>query len=266
VVSRLTDDGYTLLRGAIPELWLGELRTLFDAGVLAPSLWPVPRGADWRHSQLDLAPRVQEVCRLPALLACVGARIRERFFLAQVEGREPMPGGGQQPLHRDFSAERPGDTVIVIAFLDDYGPENGATRIVPASHRTCESTFGEPDSTRLLPFPLAGIAFLNEKCRTCESVFPASPQESDFSRPARESQAENNWDERSALQLSGSAGDILVFDADLVHAGSLNASGKRRRSLLMSYFAEPQYAAVLETQALRNVRMEVAWFEWAFES
>jgi hypothetical protein len=44
--------------------------------------------------------------------------------------------------------------------------------------RTCESTFGEPDSTRLLPFPLAGIALLNEECRTCES---------DFSRPARES-------------------------------------------------------------------------------
>jgi hypothetical protein len=41
-----------------------------------------------------------------------------------------------------------------------------------------ESTFGEPDSTRLLPFPLAGIALLNEECRTCES---------DFSRPARES-------------------------------------------------------------------------------
>jgi murein DD-endopeptidase len=33
-----------------------------------------------------------------------------------------------------------------------------------------ESTFGEPDSTRLLPFPLARIALLNEECRTCEST------------------------------------------------------------------------------------------------
>jgi hypothetical protein len=33
-----------------------------------------------------------------------------------------------------------------------------------------ESTFGEPDSTRLQPFPLAEIALLNEECRTCEST------------------------------------------------------------------------------------------------
>ena len=61
--------------------------------------------------------------------------------------------------------------------------------------------------------------------------------------------------------FSGSAGDILVFDADLVHAGSVNLTGARRRSLLIGYFAEPLYALHLETAALRSVRMEAAWFD-----
>ncbi|EJL05520.1 phytanoyl-CoA dioxygenase, PhyH family [Pseudomonas fluorescens Q2-87] len=139
-----------------------------------------------------------------------GELIGERFFLSHVEGREPLANGGQQQLHRDLSAQRPGDIATALAFFDDYGPENGATRIVPGSHRP------EPDA----PF--------------------------DF------------HDESSAVQLSGSAGDILVFDVDLVHAGSLNVIGARRRSILISYFSESLYASHLETVALRNIRMDTS--------
>lgn len=38
-------------------------------------------------------------------------------------------------LHRDLSAQRPGETVSALAFYDDYSHENGATRIVPESRR-----------------------------------------------------------------------------------------------------------------------------------
>lgn len=207
--EQLHRDGYVLLREAIPPEWLDDLRATFDKGVKPSDRWPVPRGADWRHSLLDLDPMVQALCRLPEMLAVVGALIGERFFLSQVEGREPLPGGGHQRLHRDLSAQRPGDTVNALAYFDDYGPENGATRIVPGSHRPAQ---GEP------PF--------------------------DFN------------DESRSVQLSGSAGDILVFDADLVHAGSLNPTGARRRSILIGYFAEPRYASHLETANLRSIRMD----------
>lgn len=205
-------DGYALLRQAIPADWLEALRIAFDTGVLPSDRWPTPRGPDWRHSLLDLDPIVQAVCRLPALLAVVGALIGERYFLAQVEGREPLPGGGHQGLHRDFSAERPGDTVNVLVFLDDYGPGNGATRFVPGTHR-----------------PVAG------------STSPSDPV-----------------DESRALQPEGRAGDILVFDADLLHAASRNISGARRRSLLIGYRAEPLYAMHLRSAGLRGVRMDTS--------
>jgi ectoine hydroxylase-related dioxygenase (phytanoyl-CoA dioxygenase family) len=209
--EQLRRDGYALLRGAIPPTWLDNLRTTFDRGVTPSDRWPVPRGADWRHSLLDLDPEVQAVCRLPAMLAVVGALIGERFFLAQVEGREPLAGGGHQMLHRDLSARRPGDTAGALAYFDDYGPENGATRIVPGSHRPVH---GAP------PF--------------------------DFN------------DESRSVQLAGSAGDIMVFDADLVHAASRNTTGARRRSVLISYMAEPLYASHLETVNLRGIRMDTA--------
>ncbi len=209
--EQLHRDGFALLRRTIPAEWLDELRAAFDAGVKPSDRWPVPRGWDWRHSLLDLDPKVQAVCRLPKMLAVAGELIGERFFLAQVEGREPLAGGGHQKLHRDLSAQRPGDTVSALAYFDDYGPDNGATRIVPGSHRRAQD---EP------PF--------------------------DFD------------DESRSVQLSGSAGDILVFDADLVHAGSLNPTGGRRRSILIGYFAEPRYASHLETVNLRSIRMDTA--------
>ncbi|SDU52113.1 Phytanoyl-CoA dioxygenase (PhyH) [Pseudomonas mediterranea] len=209
--NQLHLDGYVLLHRAIPTEWLAGLRSVFDAGVIPSDQWPTPRGWDWRHSLLDCDPTIQAVCRLPPLLAAVGELIGERFFLAQVEGREPLTGGGHQQLHRDLSAQRPGDTAVALAFFDDYGPENGATRIVPGSHR-----------------PLPGTPSF------------------DFA------------DESRSVQLSGSAGDILVFDAELVHGASLNVSGARRRSILVGYFSERLYASHLETAHLRNIRMDTS--------
>ncbi len=189
--QQLRQDGYTLLRRAIPEDWLIELRHRFDASVKPSAQWPAPRGPDWRHSMLDLDPRIQAVCRLPVLLQTVGALMGCTFFIAQVEGREPLPGGGHQGLHRDLSAQRPGDTVNAIAFFDDYGPDNGATRLIPGSHR-----------------PALGETLADQDL------------------------------EHRAEPLQGGAGDILVFDADVLHAASLNRSGARRRSILIGYFAE----------------------------
>lgn len=206
--DQLHRDGYMLLRQAIPHEWLNELRDTFDAGVIPLHEWPVPRETSIRYSLLDLNDMVQAVCRLPTLLEVVGELIGESFFHAQVEGREPKPGCGHQRLHRDMSAQRPGDSVSAIVYFDDYGPDNGSTRLIPGTHR-----------------------------------------------PSQDDAPFNPNDESRTIQLTGQAGDILVFDVDLVHAGSLNKGGARRRSLLTSYFAAPLHPMMTRTAHLRNVRM-----------
>ncbi|PVM93320.1 phytanoyl-CoA dioxygenase family protein [Caulobacter endophyticus] len=195
----LERDGYLLLRGAVPAPWRDLLRAAFDTGVGTGEQWVAPKASGWRHALVDLDPTVRETCRLPVLLATAAQILGGAFFLAQIEGREPLPGGGHQPLHRDGAGLRAASAMV---FLDDYGPANGATRVVPR--------------------PL------------------------DLGKP----------DEALSLTLAGGAGDILVFDADLLHGATRNVSGARRRSLLLNFLPESARAGEDAYRAVRNVRMD----------
>jgi hypothetical protein len=199
--AALDRDNYLLLRGAVPAAWRDDLRAAFDAGVGSAAQWNAPRGPGWRHALVDLDPVVQRACRVPALLAVAGQLLGGPFFFSQVEGREPLPGAGHQPLHRDGAGAR---SVAAMIYLDPYGPDNGATRVVP---RPLDR--GEPDAAH-------------------------------------------------ALTLAGEAGDILVFDADLLHGATCNRSGARRRSLLLGFTPECDRAIQDACRAVRNVRMDTS--------
>lgn len=190
------------MRGAIPADWLEPLRVAFEAGYLPSEAWPAPRASDWRHAEVDLDPVVRDTCRVPALIEAAGALLGAPFFLSQVEGREPRPGAKAQPLHRDGE---PGATLYAgaIVFLDDYAASNGATRLVPRSHR--DPTLGEAQ----------------------------------------------------AVTLEGCAGDVLVFDPNLLHGGGENRSGAARRSLLLTWALFELRESLAATAALRGVRMDL---------
>ncbi|MEY2927774.1 MAG: putative dioxygenase, PhyH family [Pseudomonadota bacterium] len=133
----LKRDGSLMLRGAVPTAWLELLRASFEANYLPSDGWPVPRGNDWRHAMLDLDPLVQQVCRLPILLAATGQILNAPFFLSQVEGRAPCQNNQTQILHRDVEISV-ADHVVALVYLDPFDAGNGATRFVPQSHQHCD--------------------------------------------------------------------------------------------------------------------------------
>lgn len=61
-----------------------------------------------------------------------------------------------------------------------------------------------------------------------------------------------------ARVLSGEAGDMLIFDPEVLHGATTNFGGARRRSLLLSYAVVALRAQHLKTAPLRNVRMDTS--------
>jgi hypothetical protein len=75
--------------------------------------------------------------RHPLALAAA-QHIVGRPFESRIHGRNPLPGFGQQGLHTDWRprlADEPYRAVTAIWMLDDFRHDNGATRLVPGSHR-----------------------------------------------------------------------------------------------------------------------------------
>jgi len=131
----LDRDGYIILRNAIRADILESLRAQFEAAVVAPDKWPAPRERDTRHAMLDENEDVRGVCLAPRVLAALHRLFGQRFFLADVQGRDPRPNGGYQKLHRDWPEGACATELVVgLAFIDPFSKDNGATRLVPGTH------------------------------------------------------------------------------------------------------------------------------------
>ena len=75
----------------------------------------------------------------PRVLAAIQHVIGPRFKLSSLDCRMALPGQGHQAFHADWrSGVDPGDYYVCNSMwlLDDFTVENGATRVVPGSHRS----------------------------------------------------------------------------------------------------------------------------------
>ncbi|RZT13337.1 ectoine hydroxylase-related dioxygenase (phytanoyl-CoA dioxygenase family) [Kribbella sp. VKM Ac-2569] len=95
------------------------------------------RGTDRLADLVNKDPRFEVCFSHPRVLAAMQHVLGE-FKLSSLNSRAALPGEGHQGLHADFGHPvQPGEYEVCnsIWLLDDFTPSNGATRVVPGSHR-----------------------------------------------------------------------------------------------------------------------------------
>lgn len=88
---------------------------------------------------IDKDPIFEKVVIHPKVLAGMRHVIGPNIKLSSLNSRAVHPGQGLQRLHADWGgAVKPGEYWVCnsIWLLDDFTTENGATRVVPGSHRS----------------------------------------------------------------------------------------------------------------------------------
>ncbi len=142
--AALDHDGYLVVDRVLDDAWLARLKRAFDA---APA-----QENGTQHVRVDAEIPEHEAWRALESHAVVLAAARHvlgsAFHVRDLHGRNPLPGYGQQGLHTDWPNRDEGAPFFVLTalfMLDEFTAENGATRVVPGSHR----------STRAIPKELA---------------------------------------------------------------------------------------------------------------
>ena len=144
-VAALERDGYVVLERVVePELVAALLETIDRVMVDADIPFGTNAFLGFRTRRifnlLARDPRFAEVPLHPAVLPLVEQVLDPQCLLSSLTAIEMQPGQAAQPLHADdgsIALPRPHPTIVCVALwaLTDFDHTNGATRLVPGSHR-----------------------------------------------------------------------------------------------------------------------------------
>lgn len=142
-LADLERDGYVVLDRVLTPAQLDALRE-----DLAPWLDRTPRGRnDFEgerttrvYALLGKAPAAAPLVEHPRVLDLVGALLQANYLLTACQAIELHPGETEQPVHYDdgfypLPRPRPPVSISTIWAVDDFTAENGATEVIPGSHR-----------------------------------------------------------------------------------------------------------------------------------
>lgn len=174
---QLDEQGFVLLRGAMGAELLAGLRArvhalLQEEGDRAGAEFRREPNAHRLANLVDKGAIFGQAVSLPLVLDGVRHVLGEAMKLSSLNARSADPYADEgQPLHVDMGAipDARGYWVCnTIWLLDDFTPENGATRMVPGSHRwgtrpqdvLADPMAPHPDEV-LLTGPAGSIAIMN---------------------------------------------------------------------------------------------------------
>jgi ectoine hydroxylase-related dioxygenase (phytanoyl-CoA dioxygenase family) len=132
-LARFDELGYLVVPNALEPAHVVRLQRAFANAV--------EQVEGTQHVRLDA--ETPELAAWQALeqqpsLTSVALHVLGGPWTSNLHGRNPLPGFGEQGLHADSRPRVRGEAWSVVTalwMLDDFTSENGATRIVPGSHR-----------------------------------------------------------------------------------------------------------------------------------
>lgn len=193
-VRTLEQDGYVVLRNVFSRNQcqhaiksLEHIHASTDPDEMSPVFAYGCQHVDaLLYRDLDTFLPFATNARVVSLLNHVAEDRGASFHLASLTARSAFPGCGEQALHEDYHVEDVAFAFNAVIMLDDFTEANGATQLVPGSHRH--------------------MMFLNGLDDGGEPVL-----------------------------VTGSVGDVLLFDAAIFHGGTRNRTESTRHALLGCY-------------------------------
>lgn len=135
----LAEAGFAAIPGPVPPGAMPALAAAYDAAMAAGAGTPDHRVGGTTTRLLDLVNRgaaFDPVYVHAPLLEAAARVIGGPFRLSSMLGRTLRPGAPAQALHADLPRDDPARPMVgFILMLDPFRPDNGATRLVPGSHR-----------------------------------------------------------------------------------------------------------------------------------
>lgn len=220
-VERYRREGYLMAPSVLSPAQLEELRAESDRLLYLCSREPQRywRRIQWETDHLaegeragmeqvirklepvsDLSPTFAALAFHEGITGPVSAVFGEPVALFEDKLNLKLPGGSPYPWHQDWSCcwrAHTDELVTCFIYLDDADETNGCLQVVRGSHR----------GKRIYPFKGGGHFEVEPSCIARDQVVPV---------PRR-------------------AGDMIYFDAYLLHYSDLNRSRVPRRAIIYTY-------------------------------
>ena len=209
---KFDEDGYFVVEDVFNPAEVAEMRSEFDRlrsieGEFGGHEVHIEPGAPRLSNLFNKSPAFDRCLSCKPTLAAAAYLLGE-IRVYSLNARNPLKGQGQQPLHSDVPRVTPTDWRVVnsMVMLDDMTETNGATRVVPGSHRWTPINVPDVNMNEV------------ERIEVRPEDEPIIPKDPTAPHPKE-------------IKLTGKAGSVAVINGHIWHGGTRNESGAPRRVL-----------------------------------